>query len=206
MRHAIAFGLAAIFLAACQPSPEPQIRLKRPQRTQSTGVSPSEAQAAGWVPSGSQPAPRASSTPTPDGYATPLPRSAFPADTTGTTTTTSSTPVPEVQVSALQPAVVITNSLPSGRGSIGGIVIDVPSGMKPVGEATILIALETDRNQQATLRNAGDGTYQITGLAYGTYLVWASKSGYVGDTAPIVVTLSTSSSAPGGVNMVLVKP
>lgn len=215
MRHLATLALAlgtALLVGACQSTaPEPLSNLRRPLAKVSKV---DQAIADGWVPASELPTPRPSATPLPEGRATPKPASAFPSEPTGSSGGTggsggsidTSTPVPEVPVPTLQPAVVVSNTLPAGSGAIGGVIVDVPNGATPVGEATVRIALEGAAAKQAVLKNAGDGTYRLTGLAYGTYLVRAEKGGYVGDAAPIVVTLTRSAPSLGRVNMVLVKP
>lgn len=211
MRHISTLALVlgtALLVGACQSTaPEPLSKFRRPL-TKASKVD--QAIADGWVPASQLPTPRATATPLPEGRATPKPASAFPSEPTGSDGGSGgsgggATSVPEVPVPTLQPAVIVSNTLPAGSGAIGGVIVDVPNGATPVGEATVRIALEGDATKQAVMKNAGDGTYRLTGLAYGTYLVRAEKTGYVGDAAPIVVTLTRSAPSLGRVNMVLVK-
>lgn len=200
-------------LAACAqpPAAMPQ-RVVRPKSAQSAPKAtptPFRADGTGWVPApaASAPAP-ASPTPLPSGDVVPLPRDQFPSDPPSSAPSASATPAATpkpVPVETLQPAVIESNTLATGPGAIGGVIFDALHDMTPVGQATVRIVSVADPTQQARVLNASDGSYQLTGIAPGSYHVFAEKAGYVGDPAPTAISLSTVFPVVASANLVLVK-
>ena len=202
---------AVLALAACtQPPAATPTRVLRPKAASvpKASATPFQSDGTGWVPAPSASV-QATPTPLPSGDVVPLPRDQFPSDPpAGTSSSASPSPVATpkpVPVATLQPAVIESNSLASGPGAIGGVIVDVLNDMAPVGQATVRIVSVADPTQQARVRNASDGSYQVTGLAPGSYHVFAEKNGYVGDAAPTTISLSTIFPVVASANLVLVK-
>lgn len=206
-------GLAAVtaLVACAQPPAASPTRVVRPKAVSVPKATPTpfKADGTGWVPAPSVSAPAsATPTPLPSGDVVPLPRDQFPSDppSTGASASPSpgETPKP-VPVETLQPAVIESNTLATGPGAIGGVIFDVVNDMTPVGQAIVRIVSVANPAQQARVRNASDGSYQLSGLAPGSYHIFAEKSGYVGDLAPTAISLSTVFPVVASANLVLVK-
>lgn len=99
-----------------------------------------------------------------------------------------------------------SNTIATGPGELSGRVLDVIHGGAPVVGATLTVTAVADPAQQAVLVVEADGTFVLSGLALGAYTVEAERTGYTASTAPVTVTLYTSASTLGSVNLTLVAP